>query len=101
MYIQANESSILSINSNSANKKISLEIFNAFIPNNALINWSTQYTMVTRQPSLNNESGEVDPSIQNLFLSSGQYSILVVYRDSYTEQVDISLEVEFTSWNGS
>jgi hypothetical protein len=102
LYIQTNEPASLSIYSTSANKNISLEIFNDFIPNNALINWSTQYTMVTRQPNLNNESGEVDPSIQNLFLLSGRrYSILVVYRDSYTEKVDISLEVEFTSWNGS
>jgi hypothetical protein len=97
LYIQANESSILSINSMTANKKISIEIFNDLLPNNAVINWSAQYNMVTRQPNLNNESGEVDPSIQNLFLPCGQYSILVVYRDSYAEQVDMSLEVEFTS----
>jgi hypothetical protein len=101
LYIQINASSNLSINSTSANKKISLEIFNDFIPNNSVINWSTQYTMVTRQPNLDNYTGEVAPSIQNLILSAGRYSILVVYRDSYTEQVDISLEVEFTSWNGS
>ena len=101
LYIQANETSSLSINSISANKKISLEVFKDFIPTNAVINWSTQYTMVTRQPNLNNDTGEVDPSIQNLILSAGRYSILVVYRDSYAEQVDISLEVDFTSCNGS
>jgi hypothetical protein len=53
--------------------------------------------VVTRQPNLANDSGEVDPSIQNLILSSGRYSIVVVYRDSYAEQVDISLAVKFTS----
>ncbi|MFX1518191.1 MAG: ArnT family glycosyltransferase [Promethearchaeota archaeon] len=97
LYIQANESSSLSIKSTTANKKISLEIFTDLLPNNAAINWSAQYEMVTRQPNLNNDSGEVDPSLQNLFLPYGLYSILVVYRDSYTEKVDISLEVEFTS----
>jgi hypothetical protein len=101
LYIQANESSILSINSKTANKKISLEIFNDLLPNTAVMNWSAQYNMVMRQPNLNDDSGEVDPSIQNMFLPYGRYSILFVYRDSYTEQVDISLEVEFTSWNGS
>jgi hypothetical protein len=97
LYIQANESSILSIDSTTANRKISLEIFNDLLPNNAVMNWSAQYDMVTRQPKFDNDSGEVDPSIQNLFLPYGQYSILVVYRDSYTEKLDISLEVEFTS----
>jgi len=97
LYIQANETSSLSISSTSANKKISLEIFKDFIPTNAVINWSMQYSRVTQQPNLNNDTGEVDPSIQNLILSAGRYSILVVYRDSYTEQVDISLEVDFTS----
>ena len=97
LYIQANESSILSINSKTANKKISLEIFNDLLPNTAVMNWSAQYNRVMRQPNLNDNSGEADPSIQNLFLPYGLYSILVVYRDSYTEQVDISLEVEFTS----
>jgi len=101
LYIQANESSILSINSKTAGKKISIGVFNDFLPNNAVINWSAQYRMVTWQPNLNDDSGEVDPSIQNMFLPYGRYSILVVYRESYTEQVDISLEVEFTSWNGS
>ena len=65
------------------------------------MNWSAQYDMVTQQPKLNSDSDEVDPSIQNLTLSSGLYSIVVVCRDSYTEQVDISLEVDFTSCNGS
>jgi hypothetical protein len=97
LYIQANESSILSINSTTANKKISIEIFNGLLPNNAVINWSEQYKMVPLQPNLNDDLGEVDVSIQNLILPYGRYSILVVYRDSYTEQVDISLEVEFTS----
>jgi len=101
LYIQANEASNLSIYSTSANKKISLEVFSGFLPNNAVINWSEQYYMVTRQPNLANGSGEVDPSIQNLFLPVGQYSIIVIYRDSYTEQVDISLEVDLTAWNGS
>jgi hypothetical protein len=101
LYIQANETSFLSINSNTANKKVSLEIFRDFLPNNAAVNWSAQYDVVTRQPKLGSDSGEVDPSIQNLILSSGLYSIVVVCRDSYTEQVDISLEVDFTSCNGS
>ena len=65
------------------------------------MNWSEQWDMMTRQPKLDIDSGEVGPSIQNLTLSSGRYSIVVVYRDSYTEQVDISLEVDFISWNGS
>jgi len=94
--LQANEPSILSINSETANKKVSIEIFNGLLPNNAVINWSAQYDMVTRQPNLKDDSGKVDPSIQNLSLSNGQYSIIVVNRDNYTEQVDISLEVEFT-----
>lgn len=94
LYIKANESSSLNVNSMTNNKKISLEVFSGFLPNNAVINWSAQYNTVTRQPSLNNNTGEVEPSIQNLPLPSGHYSILVVYRDSYTEQVDISLEIE-------
>jgi hypothetical protein len=97
LYIKANESSILNVNSMTSNKKISLEVFSGFLPNNAVINWSAQYNTVTRQPSLNNHTGEVDPSIQNLPLPSGHYSILVVYRDSYTEQVDISLEIELVA----
>ena len=80
---------------------MSLEIFRDFLPNNAAVNWSAQYDMVTRQPKLDSDSGEVDPLIQNLTLSSGLYSIVVVYRDSYTEQVDISLGVDFVSRNGS
>ncbi len=101
LYIQANESSSLSINSKTANRKVSIEIFNDFLPDNAVINWSEQYDMVARQPKFGNDSGEVDPSILNMFLPCGRYSILVMYRDSYTAQVDISLEVEFTSWKGS
>jgi hypothetical protein len=95
LYIQTNETSILNINSMTNNKKISLEVYSGFIPN-TVINWSEQYGMVTRQPSLNNNTGEVNPSIQNLQLPKGWYSILAVYRDSYTEQVDISLEIELT-----
>jgi hypothetical protein len=97
LYVQANESSMLSISSKTANKKISIEVFNGLLPSNAVINWSAQYDRVKTQPSLKNGSGEVDPSIQNLNLPKGQYSILVVNRDSYTEKEDISLEVEFTS----
>jgi hypothetical protein len=93
LYIQTNETSILNINSMTSNKKISLEVYSGFIPN-TVINWSEQYGMVTRQPSLNNNTGEVDPSIQNLQLPKGWYSILAVYRDNYTEQVDFSLEIE-------
>ena len=95
LYIQTNETSILNIDSMTNNKKISLEVYSGFIPN-TVINWSEQYGMVTRQPSLNNNTGEVDPSIQNLQLPKGWYSILAVYRDNYTEQVDISLEIELT-----
>jgi hypothetical protein len=95
LYIQTNGSSILNINSMTNNKKISLEVYGGFLPN-SVVNWSAQYNMVTRQPSLNS-TGEVDPSIQNLPLPQGQYSILVVYRDSYTEQADISLEVELAA----
>ncbi len=95
LYIQPNETSILSVNSTTASKKISLEIFNDFLPNNAAVNWNAQYEIVKRQPDLNSDLGEVDPSIQNLILPYGRYSILVVYRDNFTEQVDISLEVEF------
>jgi hypothetical protein len=101
LYIQANEPYSLTINSNSANKKISLEIFNDFLPTTAAINWSAQYDLVRRQPNLTDSSGEVDPSIQNLILSHGRYSILIVYRDSYTEQLGISLEICLTSWSGS
>jgi len=101
LYIQANEASSLSIYSASDNKKISLEVFSGFLPNNAVIDWSAQYDVVTRQPNLGNGSGEVNPSIQNLLLPVGQYSIVFVYRDGYTEQVDISLEVDLTSGNGS
>ena len=60
------------------------------------MNWSAQYDMVTRQPNLNDDSGYVDPSIQNLTLSPGLYSIATVYRDSPTEYGNISFEVEFT-----
>lgn len=79
-----------------SNKNISIEVFSDFLPNNAVINWSTQYDRIAAQPNFNYK-GEVAPSIQSLQLTSGWYSILVVYRDSYTEQVDISLEVEFTA----
>jgi hypothetical protein len=95
LYIQTNGSSILNINSMTNNKKISLEVYGGFLPN-AVVNWSMQYNIITRQPGLNS-TDEVDPSIQNLPLPQGQYSILVVYRDSYAEQVDISLEVELAA----
>ena len=68
LYIQANQLSSLSINSRTANKKISLEIFSDLLPNNAVINWSTQYNRIAAQPNLNNASGEVDPLIQSLSL---------------------------------
>jgi hypothetical protein len=96
LYVQADEPSILIINSKTANKKMSIEIFNGLLPNNAVINWSTQYNMVIRQPNLNDNSGEVDPSIQNLSLPTGQYSIMVVNRDNYAEQVNASLKTELT-----
>ena len=96
LYVRANESSMLSISSKTANKKISIEVFNGLLPSNAVINWSAQYDRVKTQPNLKDNSG-VDPYIQNLSLPKGQYSILVVNRDSYTEQKNISLEVEFTS----
>jgi hypothetical protein len=97
LYIQADEPSLLSISSKTANKKISIEIFNGLLPSNAVMNWSAQYDRVTVQPSLKDGSGEVDPSIQNLSLPKGYYSILVVNRDRSTEKGNISLEVEFTS----
>jgi hypothetical protein len=96
LYVQVNEPSILSINSTTFNKKICLEIFNGLVPNNSVINWSEQYEMVKWQPNFN-DSGEVNPSIQNMFLPYGKYSILVIYKDNYTEQANISLEVKFTS----
>jgi hypothetical protein len=95
LYIQVNEPSILSINSTTFNKKICLEIFNDLVPNNAVINWSVQYEMVRWQPDFN-DSGEMDPSIQNMFLPYGNYSILVIDRGNYTDQ-NILLEVNFTS----
>jgi hypothetical protein len=101
LYVQANETSRLSIYSTSGDKKISLEVFSDFLPNNAATNWSAQYDTVALQPNLADGSGEVNPSFQNLLLPVGQYSIIVMYRDSYTEQVDISLEVDLTSWSGS
>lgn len=96
LYIQVNEPSILSINSTTFNKKISIEIFNDLVPDNAVINWSEQYEMVRWQPDFN-DLGEVDPSIQNMFLPYGSYSILVIYRGNYTEQANILLEVKLTS----
>jgi hypothetical protein len=96
LYVQVNEPSILSINSTTFNKKICLEIFNDLVPNNAVINWSEQYEMVRWQPDFN-DSGEVDPSIQNMFLPYGNYSILVIYGDNYTEQANILLQVKLTS----
>jgi hypothetical protein len=96
LYVQADEPSIMTINSKTGNKKMSIEIFNGLLPNNAVINWSAQYDMVTRQPNLNDDSGDVDPSIQNLTLSPGLYSIATVYRDSPIEYGNISFEVEFT-----
>lgn len=101
LYIQVNESSILSINSKTANRKISLEVFNDFLPDNVVINWSGQYDLVARQPKFGDASGEVDASIQNLFLPYGRYSIVVVCRDSYARSVDMSIEVELTSWKDS
>ena len=96
LYVQADEPSILTVNSRTSNKKIGIEIFNGLLPDNAVINWSAQYDMVTWQPNLNDDSGDVDPSIQNLTLSPGLYSIATVYRDSPTEYGNISFEVEFT-----
>ena len=96
LYIQADEPFLLNISSKTANKKMSIEVFNGFLPSNAVINWSAQYDKVKTQPNQDG-LGEVDPYIQNLSLPKGQYSILVVNRDSYTEQEDISLKVEFTS----
>lgn len=55
--------------------------------------------MVTWHPKLDRDSGEV--ILQLKPLSSMIYSIVVVYRDSYTEQVEISLEVDLISWSGS
>jgi len=95
-YIQVNEPSILNINSTTFNRKICLEIFNDLVPNNAVINWSEQYMLVRWQPDFN-DSGEVDPSIQNMFLPYGNYSILVIYKDNYAEKENISLEVKLTS----
>jgi hypothetical protein len=96
LYVQADEPSILTVNSRTGNKKMSIEIFNGLLPNNAVINWSAQYDMVTRQPNLKDGSGDVDPSIQNLTISPGLYSIAIVYRDSPTEYENISFEVEST-----
>jgi hypothetical protein len=97
LYLLVNEPSILSINSTTSNRKISLEIFDGLLPNNTIINWSEQYEILTRQPNLNETSGIINPSIQNMFLPYGEYSILVVDRDISTEQGNISLEVKLTS----
>ncbi len=97
LYVEVDEPSILSINCTTSGKKMSLEIFQDYVPNTVAMNWSEQYYMLRRQPDLNETFGEVNPSIQNMFLTIGKYSILVVYRDDYVEQANISLEIEFTS----
>ncbi|MEM2144832.1 MAG: hypothetical protein QW279_05695, partial [Candidatus Jordarchaeaceae archaeon] len=77
LYIQVNEPSILTVTSATFGKKISLEIFEGLVPNNApLANWGEQYKLMTKQPS-RNEEGEQNPSIKNFFLSYGKYSLLV------------------------
>lgn len=96
LYIQVNEPSVLSINSTTFGKKISLEIFKEFIPNNVAINWSEQYEIIRQQPNLNEISGAINPSISNMFLPCGKYSIVVIHRDNYMEQVDILLKIKFT-----
>jgi hypothetical protein len=96
LYVRLDEPSLLSINSTTFGKKISLQIFQDFVPNNAAINWTEQYKIIMQQPSLNETLGEVNPSIQKLFLSHGEYSILVVYRDSPSGQLNISLDVKVT-----
>jgi hypothetical protein len=95
LYIQVNEPSILSINTTTFNKKICLEIFTDLVPNDTAINWSEQYEMIRWQPDFN-ESGEVNPSIQNMFLPDGNYSILVIDKGNYTDQANILLKVELT-----
>jgi hypothetical protein len=97
LYIQADEPAVLSINSTTFGKKISLEIFKEFLPIDAVMNWSAQYEILTRQPSLNETSGAVNPSIQNMFISYGEYSILIVDRDSSATQESALVEVKFTS----
>lgn len=97
LYIQVNEPSILSINCTTYGKKISIQICMDFIPNTAVMNWSEQYEIIRQQPNTNETIGEVNPSIQNMFLSYGKYTILIVYRDSYTEQNYILLNVTLTS----
>lgn len=95
LYIKANEPSILSINSTTFDKEISIEIFKDFLPNNMAINWSAQYKIMKRQPSFNETSGEVNPSIQNMFIPYGNYSILIIHRDDRGNCPSILLEIEF------
>ena len=47
------------------------------------VNWSAQYDMVTWQLKLDSASGEVDPSIQNLTLSSGVLNSGHIQRELY------------------
>jgi hypothetical protein len=96
LYLQVNAPSMLSINSTTFGKKISLQILQDFVPNNVVINWTEQYKTIELQPNFNETLGEVDPSIQNMLLSSGRYSILILYRDNPTEQTNISLDVKVT-----
>jgi len=97
LYIQINEPSVLSINCTTYGKKISIQICRDFIPNTAAMNWSKQYEIIRQQPDLNETTGEINPSIQNMFLSYGKYTILIVYRDSYIEQDYILSNITLTS----
>jgi hypothetical protein len=99
LYIQINEPSILNINCTTFGKKISLEVFEGFIPNNALTltDWTKQYKLIKRQPSFN-ISAEVNPSIGNFFLSFGKYSLLVSNCDNDTQD-GIILRIELIPLN--
>lgn len=96
LYIQVNEPSILNINSTTYGKRISLQICRDFVPTGAITNLSEQYEVIIRQPT-NENRGKVNPTIDNMFLSNGKYTILIVYRDSIIEQNFILLEVELTT----
>lgn len=95
-YIQVNEPAVLSINSTTFGKRISLEICQDFVPNNAAINWSEQYYVIRQQPNVNETLGEINPSIRNMFLPFGKYSIIVVDRGDSIERGCILLEVKLT-----
>lgn len=60
LYIQANEAFLLTVNSTTARKNLSLELLHVFLRNNVAIIWSEQYDKVTGHPKLDNDSDEVN-----------------------------------------